>query len=379
MKKINLIFICLAFVKIGISQKVPTDSLYMGQTKPGNEPKEFKLDITPGSFASERIAISNDGSEIYYSEIKSYYPVVGDKVKCYKYVNNKWTGAFELFDGIGVMLSVTNDTMFFEHNNKMYYSVREKEGWGKPSAIFSSIDTVHYLLRTNKGNYYASARSKSSVGLSDWSRIQIKGKDTTAISLGFPINSIDDDMDFYIAKDESYMITCPLGSIGISYPDKTGKWSNTRPFSDKINFGIGAWGAYVTADQKYLFFTTGTKMDYSDTHVYWVRIGNMIDSLKNTNLPPYLKNYPKQTSAKVGKEFTYTIPNDVVFDDDGEIITFEALLISSKPLPAWLSFNPKTRTLTGTPIAAANVVLRINAYDDKKEMTAFRFVINVTD
>ncbi len=380
MKKIFLLIICLVFFKLAISQSVPKDSLYLGQTPPANEPKVFKLAVTAGTFAAERIAISKDGSEIYYSEIKSYYPVEGAKLKCYKYVNSKWTGPTVLFEGYNApVLSVTEDTLFFESNYKMFYSVRKKSDWSQPKVCFSAVDSAHYLQVTNKGNYYVSARSKSSVGLADWSKIQIKGKDTTTISLGYPVNTVNDNLDFYMAKDESYMITCPSGPICISYPDKNGKWSNSRYLNDKINFGIGGWGAYVSADNKYLFFTTGTKMDYSDVYIYWVSMGKIVDSMKTTNLPPYVKNKPKPQNATKSEKFTYTLPTDAVCDDDGQNVTFEALLIDGKPLPVWLTFDAKTKTLTGTPTEAGNVVLRFNAYDDKKAMTAFRFVISVKE
>ncbi|NVO09484.1 MAG: hypothetical protein HXX16_05930 [Bacteroidales bacterium] len=380
MKKISILFICLVLLKLTNSQTVPKDSLYLGQTPPENEPKIFKLAVTPGTFAAERIAISNDGSEIYYSEIKSYYPVVGAKVKFYKYQKNKWTGPFVLFEDFNApALSVSGDTLFFEGDFKMYYSVRKNSEWSKPKVCFSAVDSAHYLQITSKGNYYVSARSKSSVGLADWSKIQIKGKDTTTVSLGFPINRMVDDLDFYIAKDESYMITCPTGPVCISYPNGKGKWSNPRYLNEKINFGIGGWGAYVTADNKYMFFTTGTKMDYSDTHIYWVSMGNIVDSMKHTNLPPYVRNKPKPQKATIAKKFTYTIPEDAVCDDDGTGITFEVLLLNGSPLPTWLTFDAKTKTLTGNPVEVGDVVLRINAYDDKKEMTAFRFIISVTD
>jgi hypothetical protein len=68
-----------------------------------------------------------------------------------------------------------------------------------------------------------------------------------------------------------------------------------------------------------------------------------------------------------------------VCDEDGNTVTYEALLIDSTPLPAWLTFDAKTKTFTGTPTVVGNVVLRINAYDDKREMTAFRFIIAVKD
>lgn len=380
MKKISTVLICLAMVKLGFSQSVPKDSLFLGQTPPENQPKVFKLAVTPGSFAAERIAISKDGSEIFYSEIKSYYPVAGDKIKCYKYVNNHWTGPYTLFEGFNApALSLTGDTLFVETGFKMYYSVRNKSEWTQPKRCFTVADSLHYLQITSKGNYYGSARSKSSVGLADWSRINMKGKDTTVMSLGFPINNVADNLDFYIAKDESYLITCPQGPISISYPDGKGRWSNSRYLDGKINFGIGGWGAYVTSDNKYLFYTTGTKMDYSDTYIYWVKLGNTVDSMQHTNLPPYVRNKPLPQIATVGKLFTYALPSDAVCDDDGNTITYEALLIDGKPLPEWLTFDAKTLTLSGKPAMAGNVVLRINAYDDKRVMTAFRFIINVND
>lgn len=378
MKKFATSLFCLLLATAGISQSIPKDSLYLGQVPPGNEPKVFKLDVTPGSFAAERIAISRDGSEIYYSEIKSYYPVVGDRIKFYKYSNSKWTGPFVLFEGYsGPAFSITDDTLFFEGNYKTFYSVRTKTGWSNPQQCFSEVDSVHYLQVSNKGNYYASARSKSSVGLADWSRIQINGKDTSTVSLGFPINNVTDNLDFYIAKDESYMITCPTGPICISYPIGNEKWSNSRYLNDKINFGIGGWGAYISPDNKYLFYTTGTKMDYPDTHIYWVSMDNMADSMKHTNLPPYIKNKPKPQSAAVNQNFTYTLPNDTAYDDDGNTISYEVLSLDGSALPSWLTFDAKTRTLEGTPTVAGNVALRVNVYDDKNEMAAFRFVIAV--
>lgn len=372
----------LAFLSTlyGVAQVIPADSLYLGQTPPGNTPEIFKLDVTPGSFAAERIAISKDGTEIYYSEIKSYYPIEGAKLKYYKYQNNRWTGPFLLFDGyMGPALSQTGDTMFVESDFKMFFSVRNKSEWSTLKPFFTDVDSIHYLQVTNKGNYYASARSKSSVGLADWSRIEKKGNGYNTLSLGFPINTVADNLDFYISKDESYIITCPMGPMGISYPDGYGKWSNTRYLNKKINFGLSGWGAYVTSDNKFLFYTTGTKMDYSDTHVYWVNMGSIVDSMKHTNLPPYVKNKPKGQTAVVGKPFSYTLPNDAICDDDGQPIIYEALLLDGKPLPTWLTFDSKSQILTGTPEETGDVILRINGYDDKKAMAAFRFIISIKE
>ncbi len=81
MKKITLLFLFLTLVALGFSQKIPADSLYLGQSYPGNVPKVFQVDVSPGHFAAERIAISNDGTEIYYSELKAYYPITSARIK----------------------------------------------------------------------------------------------------------------------------------------------------------------------------------------------------------------------------------------------------------------------------------------------------------
>jgi hypothetical protein len=75
MKTIGFTFFFLLLFNSGITQTIPTDSLYLGQTAPGDIPKLFKLQVSPEHFVAERITISNDDREIFYSEIKSYYPI----------------------------------------------------------------------------------------------------------------------------------------------------------------------------------------------------------------------------------------------------------------------------------------------------------------
>ena len=112
-------------VNNSFSQSVSTESLYLGQTPPGNTPKIFPLSVKQGFFAAERIAISNDGRDIYYSELKGYYPNTGESIKKYSYSDGKWTGPVTLFEGYAApALSVTGDTMYVETNFETYISVK---------------------------------------------------------------------------------------------------------------------------------------------------------------------------------------------------------------------------------------------------------------
>jgi len=199
----------------------------------------------------------------------------------------------------------------------------------------------------------------------------ITGSDTTALSLGRPLNTGGENLDFFVSRDESFMIVTNRPGLGISYRKDDGSWTNPRNFGPKIDFGLGSWGPYVTADNKFLFYSTGTKPDYSDVGVFWVRIDGIIDSLKNTNLSPYIKSLIQNQTAVVGQLFSFTIPENIFFDDDSKVsLTYSATLMNGNPLPVWISFNPGTRTFSGTPVEKGELTIKV-LVTDTENATAF--------
>jgi len=278
----SILISAIYFIIAGCSSSQVTGSLYLGQTPPGNTPVIFPLAVKQGFFAAERIAISNDGMEIYYSEIKGYYPNTGESVKKYSFSEGKWTGPLTLFRGYAApALSVTEDTMYLETNFETFISVKNDSGWTNPKKVFSGLDSAHYYHAAGNGNYYISSKSGKGAGLSDWCKVSITGSDTIVSSLGIPLNSVGEELDFFVSSDESFMIVTNRPRFGISFRKDDGTWTSPENFGQKIDFGLGCWGPWVTPDNKYMFYSTGTKPDYSDVAVYWVRIDNVIDSLKN--------------------------------------------------------------------------------------------------
>lgn len=72
----------------------------------------------------------------------------------------------------------------------------------------------------------------------------------------------------------------------------------------------------------------------------------------------------QQWEAGVGGVFT--IPADSFGDPDHDALTYALRMEDGSALPSWLQFDPATRTLTGTPPAAANALalsLRVTASD----------------
>jgi hypothetical protein len=372
LKSVLLFFVLLYLANYGFSQSIPAGNMYLGQVPPGDKPKIFPLPVKPGFFAAERIAISIDGRDIYYSEIEGYYPVRGANIKKYSFSKGIWTGPFSLFEGFAPGLSLTGDTIYFErmdneNNSRTYISVKSGKGWGNPERILTSLDNAHYNQATRNGNYYISSKSGNGAGLSDWCKVSINGTDTTALSLGRPLNTGGENLDFFVSRDESFMIVTNRPALGISYRKSDGSWTNPRNFGPEINFGLGSWGPWVTPDNKYLFYSTGTKPDYSDVYVYWVRIDAAIDSLKHTNLSPYIKSLIKNQTAIAGQPFTFTIPDNIFFDADSNVpLTYSATTIDGNPLPSWISFNQETRTFSGTPVETGELTIRVVVEDTEK-------------
>ena len=359
-----LILFCSTLIH---AQPIPTDSLYLGQIPPGNIPKVFTLSVTPGSFDAERISISPDNKTIYYSEVHSYYPTTGGFIKYYKYSGNHWTGPFNLFQNyIAAALTSSGDTMIFQNSNSDYqsfYSVWNSSQWSNPRRFLNNLNSAHYCQKISSGKYYISSNASQGIGGNDWCTLNISTPDTTAVSLGLPVNTSADNLDFYISRDESFMILAK-GDLMVSYHKDDGNWTNPKTLGALINFGLGAWGPYVTADQKYLFYTTGTHPDYSDTHVHWVRIDSLVDSLRYTNYAPYVKNLIPEQFTHVGELFNFTVPDTTFIDDDGnETLTYSATLANGLPLPYWLNFDSVTATFSGVPEEITTLNIRIKATD----------------
>jgi len=281
MKKGLILSIAIFLTGFCFGQSLPPAILYRGQTPPGNTPEIFPLSVKEGSFAAERIAISGDGREIYYSEIEGYYPVRGESIKRYSFSDGKWVGPEILFEGfIAPALSISGDTMYVQKNSETYLSVKSNTGWTEPLRILTELNAAHYYQITGKGNRYVSSIPEKGEGGFDWCRVTHNSV-PEAMSLWKPLNSGADNLDFFVARDESFIITTSPGGLCISFPQKDGSWSDPMNLGPTINFGLGMWGPCVSEDGRYLFYSTGTKPDYSDVYVYRVRIDEMIDQFRH--------------------------------------------------------------------------------------------------
>ena len=153
-----------------------------------------------------------------------------------------------------------------------------------------------------------------------------------------------------------------------------GRWSNPKSLGSKINDGpVNKWGPFVTADNKYLFYTRG---DVPHFHTYWVRFDRLLDSLRTTNFVPYQLNTIPNIVIKALEPFSYTIPEDVFIDDNGiESLHFEVEMANGDPWPEYLDFDPQTRTLSGMFSDLGQLYLKITVTDQEGFQLSDRFYL----
>ena len=97
------------------------------------------------------------------------------------------------------------------------------------------------------------------------------------------------------------------------------------------------------------------------------------------NDAPVLANAIADQSVAEDTAVNFIVPANAFNDVDGGTLTYSAALAGGSALPAWLSFNPATRTFAGTPPLNFNGIidLRVTASDGSLSVSdTFRLTVN---
>ena len=70
------------------------------------------------------------------------------------------------------------------------------------------------------------------------------------------------------------------------------------------------------------------------------------------NTPPVVANPLADQEVMIDVPFTYVVPADAFTDADGDPLAYTAATRDGGLLPSWLTFDPATRTFTGTPASS---------------------------
>ncbi|UPT54591.1 putative Ig domain-containing protein [Dickeya zeae] len=105
-------------------------------------------------------------------------------------------------------------------------------------------------------------------------------------------------------------------------------------------------------------------------------------TVNNSNLPPVVSTPVTEQSIAQNGSFNFTVPAGTFTDPDtGDTLTLSATRADGSALPGWLSFNPATRTFSGTPGNGdvGNLTIRVTATDGSNASVSTTFGLVVTN
>jgi len=133
--------------------------------------------------------------------------------------------------------------------------------------------------------------------------------------------------------------------------------------------GLGYINQNVISGEFVLNFAGDSSRDMS---IALIDVGN--------RAPAVVTPIPDQTTSE-GVNFSYSVPANTFNDLDGDTLTYSARLANGGELPAWLTFNPTTRTFSGQAddgdVGSMNI--RIFATDTSGQSIFDEFNLNVTN
>ena len=264
---------------------------YLGQAPPGLVPEVFAPGIVSTTENDLNAVFSSDGQEFYFS-VRS--PTGRYAIKVMRQENGQWTrpetASFSgLYSDVDPALASAGDRLFFISNRPLegggppyhiWMTVRTAAGlWGEPEDLGPPVNSVAndiYPSVSEDGTlYFASDREGGNGGRDIYvSRLE-DGRYSEVQNVGGPINTEFDEVDVFIAPDESYMIFLSFGrphgygdgDLYIGFREEGSTWSEARNMGDEINSAGLDYCPSVSPNGRFFFFT---RVEMENGDVFWV-------------------------------------------------------------------------------------------------------------
>ena len=272
------------------------DSLkYMAQNPPNLTPEVFLPGVISKSSESEFGSVFNkDGTAFYYGVDSNGLT----HIRFSELIGDTWTAPKTILSNPNYgfndpFLSPDEQRLYFISNRSkdgltaiqehdIWYVEKQGEGWSSPINAGPNINSnksEYYMSFTQDGTMYFSS-NKEQDNFNIYYSKQVNGEFQEAVVLGDAVNTSNYEADVFVDPKEQYIIFCARrpeglgrGDLYISFKNTNGSWTKAVNMGDKINSKSHELCPFVTADGKFLFYT-------SNQDIYWVSTA-IIDQLKN--------------------------------------------------------------------------------------------------
>ena len=192
--------------------------------------------------------------------------------------------------------------------------------------------------------------------------------------------------------------TQPTADVTVTVAGHTGTEVTLTPSSGTLTFTTANWNTAQTVtvtagndtDTENDTVTLTHSATSTDSSYNAIAIGSVVVTVTDndvvrppppppTNTPPVVAIPPVDQEATTGDVFTYVIPEDAFTDADGNPLAYTAALSDGGMLPSWLTFDPATRTFTGTPGPGDSGTVRVTVMvSDGTATVSDEFALTVT-
>ncbi|MCG8702014.1 MAG: T9SS type A sorting domain-containing protein [Bacteroidales bacterium] len=216
---------------------------------------------------------------------------------------------------------------------------------------FTSDSLAYYKSNEPKEGLYKAKYRNDSLFDSQWVDIQTDGE------------------QYYISKDESYMLYTRHNNIYVSFNQGNNVWSEGIYLGEDINTSRFELFPTVSADGEHIFFSRSNKY-YSSYDIYWVD-SDIIGMAKN-NVKPVIDLPMDDVLVYTDSVKNIVIPDEFASDTNSidSVLKYIAMSSDGKSLPSWIKFNSFTKTFNiskSTPDSAEILVRALdyfNYYED---------------
>jgi Tol biopolymer transport system component len=264
-----------AFALVGILARPAC----VAQQSPEPTPQLFGENVISTGDDESHPEFTPDGKTVYFLKNTpsfSHYTIVVSHEQ-----NRKWTtpevAPFSgQFSDADPFITADGERFFFistrpvngtsKEDTDIWMMKKVGENWSAPEplAVVNSETSEWFPTVSKNGNLYFGSERPGGKGKCDLYRSRlIDGKYETPENLGDPINSAANEVEPFIAPDESYLIFAATGlpeskgiyDLYISFR-QDGAWTKPRNLGDKINSIGWDFSPKVSPDGKWFFFTS---------------------------------------------------------------------------------------------------------------------------
>ena len=388
MKKNNSFFLRFAILTLTlyltgcsvgtVNEREPTD--YLRQPLPSDNPEVFAPGIVSVKGRFEMgFTISPDGKSMAFGVAHESDPTQTN-IRFLNWKDGDWSGPDQtlLPDNINTSLP-----MFGPEANEFFYAKADLQGendiWLAEYAPHKIINATPLNLSVNSGQreaghgkahngnfYFTSNRDDSQQCCGDIYKVNLK--DTTGPERVTTLNSKADEDGLFLSPKEDYIIIQAWKNeyqskhdLYISYKTDEGKWTQPARMNTRINSVEIEQRPFISADQKYLFFSrmsTEKKQDQIsyESDIYWVSTSKVFK--------PFLNSKVNTFPVSATREFTLSITS--LFKDINGSLNYSLALADGSPLPDHIRFESRTNTISGQLKNAPRLTLLVTVEDQDK-------------